>query len=182
VNRHSYLLTALLVGLIVTGCATSTKHALSVRKAPSTPTRPESVVVRTETWVFHGPLQFMAVVRPLQYAPGNYALVSGNKLYEVLVLAHDLYAKQNLAFSAEFELLARHHVLAATDELRDYNADTLIGNAITLKPNSNGHFSVLMQIPKGANPRVLRVVSTRPAFVQSFLIKMKQQRSQIVRA
>jgi hypothetical protein len=181
VNRHLYLLTALLVGLIVTGCATTTKHVLFVRKAPSTPTRPQSVV-RTETWVFHGPLQFMAVVRPLQYAPGNYALVSGNKLYEVLVLAHDLYAKQNLAFSADFELLARHHVLAETDELRDYNADTLIGKAITLKPYSNGHFSVLMQIPKGANPRVLRVVATRPAFVQSFLIIVKQQRMQIVRA
>jgi hypothetical protein len=180
-NRHLYLWGAFLVGLILIGCGATTKHALFARKATSTPTRRESVVT-TETWVFRGPLQFTAVVRPLQYVPGNYALVSGNQLYEVLILAHDLYARQNLTFSADFELLARHHVLAETDELRHYNADKLIGKTITLKPYSNGHFSVLMQIPKSANPRVLRVVSTRPAFVQSFLIKMKPQRSQIVRA
>ncbi len=168
-SRGLAVLLILFVIMVAVGCSSNAKTVTSRHTALLARSHLESPV-STGTWVFDGALQFLAEVRPLSYAPGNYHLQPNNQLYQVLVLAHNLNDKRALKFSAQFELRSAHRVLAKTDELRGFGGNKLIGKVVTIEPYTNEHFSVLLQAARGENPQGLRVLFDDPKLLPILLL------------
>jgi len=98
----------------------------------------------------------MIIFRALPYSPGNYRLKSGNVLYQAVMEADDLYDNRELKLHARFELQRGSQILDATDQLRGFASNTIIGKTLVVKPFAPAHFSVLFQAPKGVQPQALR--------------------------